>query len=485
MLTEIQLEEILKQHGTGLKVCVLQPDYSTTDVDYKNYDPPRYLNNLLPNAIIDTVFLNKLTTYKQLETLKKNEYHIYINLCEGYLNWSVPSIDVIHSLDTLNLPYTGPTALLYDPEKTLMKYVAYTENVLTPNYALIESIENIVAVTQHLKYPLFVKPAKAGDSLGISHNSLVHNFEELQLKVSETFADYAPLLIEEYIEGREFTCLIIANAKDDSSPIILKPVEYIFPKGFAFKTYSLKTAELHTDANVVCTNDALINEIKEATKKIFKSFDGVGYARLDFRLNANNQLYFLEINFTCSVFYSEGMEGSADYILQLDGMGQQNFLKAIITEGVLRHNAKQKKYTMKGNSINGYGIYANTFILQNEIIFKGEEKAQRIVTKNWVQQHWNDNDKKTFAHYAYPISPEVYILWSNNPTNWAPQNHSCNANCSYFGLNVIANRNIMFNEELTLDYALFLDESITPFKCTCGENNCRGIISGNKNNSIK
>ena len=47
-----------------MKICVLQPDYSTTSVDYKNWDPPRNLQRLLPGAQVDHVFLNKLTTYK-------------------------------------------------------------------------------------------------------------------------------------------------------------------------------------------------------------------------------------------------------------------------------------------------------------------------------------------------------------------------------------------------------------------------------------
>ena len=54
-----------------MKVCVLQPDYSTTGVDYKNYDPARNLASLLPDAEVEHVFLNKLTTYKQLKELKK------------------------------------------------------------------------------------------------------------------------------------------------------------------------------------------------------------------------------------------------------------------------------------------------------------------------------------------------------------------------------------------------------------------------------
>ena len=95
-----------------LKICVLQPDYSTSKVDYQNYDPKRDLSVIMPEAIIDHIFLNKLTTYQQLKELKEKQYDIYINLCEGYLEWEVPSIDVIMSLDLLELPYTGPSANL-------------------------------------------------------------------------------------------------------------------------------------------------------------------------------------------------------------------------------------------------------------------------------------------------------------------------------------------------------------------------------------
>jgi hypothetical protein len=85
-----------------MKVCVLQPDYSTTNVDYKNYDPPRELASLLSDDdVVDHVFLNKLTTYRQLKDLSKQGYDIFVNLCEGYLEWEVPSIDVIHSLELL------------------------------------------------------------------------------------------------------------------------------------------------------------------------------------------------------------------------------------------------------------------------------------------------------------------------------------------------------------------------------------------------
>ena len=158
-----------------MKICVLQPDYSTSNVDYQNYDPQRDLSHLIPDAIFDHVLLNKLTTYRQLKELKKNNYNIFVNLCEGYLEWEIPSIDVIYAMEQLNLPFTGPSSLLYDPPKELMKYVAYTEGVNTPAYAIIENEDDIETDCKHLKFPLFVKPHKAGDSLGVDEKSLVND----------------------------------------------------------------------------------------------------------------------------------------------------------------------------------------------------------------------------------------------------------------------------------------------------------------------
>ena len=466
-----------------MKVCVLQPDYSTTGVDYKNYDPPRDLSVLIPGAEVHNVFLNKLTTYKQLKELSKQGYDIFVNLCEGYLEWEVPSIDVIYSLEILNLPFTGPTTKLYDPPKELMKYLAYCEGVKTPGYAIINELNDVNEVVKHLTFPLFVKPAKAGDSLGVDEHSLVNNKIELQQKCISILDEYGPLLVEEYIAGREFTVLVAANA-DVHNCTVFKPVEYIFPEGREFKTYALKTSELHPDCNVPCNDPELENRLRLATAKIFKGFNGMGYARLDFRMNAKNELYFLEINFTCSVFYKDGYEGSADYILKYDSIGQSGFLLHIIEEGIARHKRSKKPYVMKGNSIAGYGIYASRDINKGEIIFNGEGRTQRIITKRFVEKNWNEDEKMHFRRYAYPVSEELFILWDEEPSEWAPQNHSCEPNTGYDGLNVWGLRNITKNEELTLDYAQFLNEKMEPFNCQCKSLHCRGRISGSPHNSL-
>ena len=139
---------------------------------------------------------------------------------------------------------------------------------------------------------------------------------------------------------------------------------------------------------------------------------------------------------------------------------------------------------MKGNSIAGYGIYASRDISKDEIIFKGEGRAQRIITRRFVEKNWNEDEKLHFRRYAYPVSEELFILWDDDPSEWAPQNHSCDPNTAFDGLNVLAIKKLTKGQELTLDYADFLDENMEPFNCHCGAASCRGEIAGTIANSL-
>jgi hypothetical protein len=466
-----------------VKVCVLQPDYSTTGVDYKYYDPPRDLSPLLPEHQVDHVFLNKLTTFRQLKELSRNRYDIFVNLCEGYPEWEVPGIDVVYSLEALQLPFTGPTSQLYDVPKELMKYVAYCEGVVTPPYKLIEKESDLTELPPTLTFPLFVKPAHAGDSLGVNDDSLVHDGRALENKCKSLLSQYGSVLVENYIAGREFTVLVAANTTPNTCTSF-KPVEYIFPQGKAFKTYSLKTSELHPSSNIPCNDYEVEKRLRRESEKIFKTAGCVGYGRLDFRMDNQGELYFLEMNLTCSVFYKDGYEGSADFVLNYDPIGKKGFLNHIISEGIARHKNKQKPYRTKGDSIAGYGVYAKRAMSKGEVVFVGEGRSQRIITKREVDLRWSEEDKLTFRRYAYPISDEVFILWDLDPAAWAPQNHSCEANTRFDGLNVVTTKHVSENEELTLDYAAFLDESMEPFTCNCGAKNCRGKVVGTPNNTL-
>jgi hypothetical protein len=471
----------------GMKLCVLLPDYSTSTVDYRHYDPPRDLSRWLPDHEVQTVFLHKISTYAQLRALKNENIDCFINLCEGYLEWDVPSIDVITTLELLDLPFTGPTSGLYDPPKPLMKYVAYCNHVTIPEGVVVQAHDNLLRRTAGLRaqvgYPLFVKPAKAGDSLGIDETSRVESDEALQAVAQRLLAEYPEVLVERYVDGREFTVLVSADA-GAANCTVYRPLEYVFSGSDRFKTYALKTRELHADCNVPCTDPAIDASLREAAASIFRGFGGKGYARMDFRVEESGRVVFLEVNFTCSVFYTDGYEGSADYILKHDEHGHRDFLLKIIDEGIARHRGRQSCYEVLPAGIHGFGIFARREIRRGEIVFRGEELAQRIVTRRWVETHWDERAKIDFKRYAYPISDEVYILWDESAENWAPQNHSCEPTTAYDGLNVVALRDISRGDELTLDYADILDENATPFNCLCNAANCRRLIHGSRRNTV-
>lgn len=89
--------------------------------------------------------------------------------------------------------------------------------------------------------------------------------------------------------------MVAGNSDHEKECICYQPVEYIFPEHFEFKTYALKTSELHPESNKVCEDSYLNEALKNAASRIFKAFNGVGYGRLDFRVTPQGEIYFWKL----------------------------------------------------------------------------------------------------------------------------------------------------------------------------------------------
>jgi D-alanine-D-alanine ligase len=76
--------------------------------------------------------------------------------------------------------------------------------------------------------------------------------------------------------------------------------------------------------------------LREYTTKVFLEFKGRGYARCDYRLGKDGELYMLEINPNCGIFYPPFDPGSADFSLLADPMGHQGFMDLIIRSALKR-----------------------------------------------------------------------------------------------------------------------------------------------------
>lgn len=469
-----------------MKVCVLQASYERSDIlrDHAQYDPPRDLSHLAPEWSFTNLFLHKATVYNQLRDAKKQGFDLYVNLCEGHATWDIAGVDVIHALDSLDLPYTGPRADLYEPRKDALKLVARYAGVRTPRFAAVSTVDEVAREIRHLRFPLFVKPNGSGDSWGIDAASYCNDLAAVQSKTAELLTQNDSVLIEEFLGGREFSALVAADPDDPKNPLVYPPVEFRFPDGESFKTYELKNTRFLPDSNARLADAALEAAVKKAAQQFFVTYGAAGYCRMDFRLDQDGAPNILDANFTCSVFYPDGYYGTADYILKLDSGGAPAFFRHIVREGVARWKARHAAYVVRNDGLSGLGIEAARAIGKGEVVFKGEERSQRIATRRWVEANWTAEEKIAFAQYAYPLDEEVFILWSDDPMEWAPQNHSCDPNCGYDGLNVVALRDIAKGDELTLDYADFCSETSAEFPCACGAANCRGYVKGSPGNSV-
>lgn len=135
------------------------------------------------------------------------------------------------------------------------------------------------------------------------------------------------------------------------------------------------------------------------------------------------------------------------------------------------------KATLREGAINGFGAFATEKISKGEIVFV---KGGYILSRETMLI-------EKIGYNYWPISDDLFLAPKKISTKEERQkillviNHSCNPNCGIRGeITGVAMRDIDINEELTMDYATLDDEEDENYNliCTCGEKNCRGIITG-------
>jgi D-alanine-D-alanine ligase len=212
-----------------------------------------------------------------------------------------------------------------------MKAYAKKPNVPAPNWVMVDRVEDVERVSRRLRFPVLVKPPHGYASVGITRESRCETLEQLKVQTEKEIEQFGRALLEEFIEGREFTCLIAENPDDPNNPITFKPVEFIFPKGESFKNYNMKWVEYEQMSVAAVSNPKIEKVLRDQTSRLFKSMDGNGYARCDYRMASDGTIYMLEINPNCGIFYSPEEPGSADFSLINDPVyNHHKFLKLII-----------------------------------------------------------------------------------------------------------------------------------------------------------
>ena len=268
---------------------------------------------------------------------------ICFNTCEGFQGDSreaqVPAI-----LEMMGVPYTASRvlALAVTLDKAMTKRVLAYHGLPTPAfqefYHPSQPLEPALRALLDAGRPLFVKPNREGTGIGIYGNALVRGEGELRERVAQLLNSYGQtVLAEEYVEGRDVTCGLVGNIRpngdtDDLHLFPISEVDYtVYPPGTeGFYSYTLKV-DLADDYRQLCPaplSDHIADEVRRLTVETFRVCGCQDLARVDFRLDVNNNLQpmILEINALPGMAYNSDLTLCAE----ADGWTHHQLLQSVL-----------------------------------------------------------------------------------------------------------------------------------------------------------
>lgn len=463
-----------------MKICVLHSSYEFSAAPFKNHDPTPAPARYLPEHSWALVGIHKATAVAQVTKLVSEGYDVFVNLCDGAADEDRAGIEVVQTLERLGAAFTGAGSEFYDPTRETMKRVCHYCGIKTPRFVFARELKDMEKAVKGLRFPLFVKHPNSYGSVGITAESVCRTAEELEVQVRLNLDRFGGALIEEFIDGREYTVLVSEPGAGESEPRTYMPVEFTFPPNAAnFKTFDLKWVDWEGMGERLVSDNELNTKLQKACAALFTGLRGEGYGRCDVRVDSDGQVFMLEMNPNCGIFYPADAFGSADFILS-HGTGESShsgFLRHII-ECALRRQERNVPIVdvVYDPVMNGYELQAARTIPAGTVVLPGEERPLTLVTKQHVDKAWDKQKRTWFGQYAWPVGEGVYAMWSDKPGDWRPINHSCDPNCWLDGLDMVARRSILKGESVTIDYSTFCAEGMEDFNCQCGAEHCRHRI---------
>lgn len=242
---------------------------------------------------------------RRLENLLRRAQRpdVIFNLIEHFhgsaeLESFVPSLFELHQM-----AYTGapPFALALCLRKGLTKQLLMAHEVPTPRFKLLADPR--IPRRHGLRYPLIVKPAREDASTGVERESVVYDYESLAARLERVFEEFAPpLLVEEFVEGRELHVSVLGNDPPQMLPIIEFDFSELPPDYPAIISYDAKwnpLDEAYHRVHAVCPAELAPSALRRVEAVALRAYEVTGcrdYARLDLRLARHNRAYVLEVN---------------------------------------------------------------------------------------------------------------------------------------------------------------------------------------------
>jgi D-alanine-D-alanine ligase len=265
---------------------------------------------------------------------------IVFNLLEEFHHNVLFDQNVVSLLELLRVPYTGcnPRGLILARSKSLSKKLLAYHRIPVPDFLVIPRGHR-TRRPRSLEFPLIVKSLMEHSSYGISQASKVEDDERLAERVAFVHDSIGTdAIAERFIEGREIYVGVLGNDR----LVALPPIELVF-ENMPANAALIATAKVKHDLAyqakrgialkaVDGLEQDVMDRIERFAKRIYRTLELDGYARIDFRLSASNVPYFLDANPNPDISDGEELASAAALV----GMNYGDLISRIVNFGMKR-----------------------------------------------------------------------------------------------------------------------------------------------------
>lgn len=260
-------------------------------------------------------------------------WDLVFNIAEGLYGDGRESV-VPAILDQYRIPYvfSGPVIMGICLNKYLTRVIVSSAGIPVSPGMLVSDLTDIKDC--RLNYPLFMKPVSEGTGKGITEKNVINDQEELYHMTEALLEKYSqPMLLEEYLPGREFTIGIIGSGPEST---VIGGMEIQCRDNLPY------SVELKENYQEFCRYIPMDGEIAEEYKKVaidvWKALGGVDAGRVDVKADRTGRICFIEVNPLAGL---HPVHSDLPILSSMAGVNYQSLIEMIMRSCLKRHKIIQ------------------------------------------------------------------------------------------------------------------------------------------------
>lgn len=237
--------------------------------------------------------------------------------------------------ELLGMPYSGadPYSKMVSQNKQLTKGLLDGLGIPTPPWVFLQSLDDLPA-TERLIFPMIVKPAWEGASIGMDQDAVVHNRSDLLERVDRILKGMKmPVIVEQFIAGRELKVGMVGHDPITFSGIIEDTTGDWAPLGDQFLYFDAKKKGSFSKRALNIADPAYARLMADC-HRLYHTFAPLDYATFDVRVDAEGNHYFLEFNADATLHPRRTLAECC----RLNGLPYDSLIKGILDSAFRRFN---------------------------------------------------------------------------------------------------------------------------------------------------